>query len=99
MANGEQGNCRVPYLRLAVRTRCPPKAQRPGPAAGALRIDGSRISEPVEDLVGPEALEPVQRLVEPRELVAADAADLLHRAHVLLVELLDDVAHVDALLG
>src|SRR5215813_1396167 len=56
-------------------------------------------SEPVQDLVGPEALEPVQRLVERAELLAADAADLLNGAHVLLIELLDDVAHVDALLG
>ena len=50
----------------------------------------------VEDLVGPEPLEPVQRLVQGRELVGGDAADLLHRAHVLLVEALDDVAHLAA---
>ena len=56
-------------------------------------------SEPVENLIGPEALEPVQRLVEHAELVGVDAADLLHRAHVLLVERVDDVAHLAALFG
>src|SRR5438067_13629540 len=58
-----------------------------------------RASQPIENLIGPEPLEPVQRLVEPGELVARDAADLLHRAHVLLVERADDLAHVAALLG
>ena len=54
-------------------------------------------SEPVEDLVGPEPLEPMQRLVQGGELVGGDAADLLHRANVLLVETLDDVANLAAL--
>src|SRR6185312_9940688 len=42
--------------------------------------------EPVQDLVGPEPLEPVQRLVQRRELVVGDAADLFHRPDVLLIE-------------
>ena len=54
-------------------------------------------SEPVENLIGPEALEAVQRLVEHAELVGIDAADLLDRAHVLLVERVDDVADLAAL--
>ena len=41
------------------------------------------VSEAVEDLVGPEALETVQRLVERAELVGTDAADLFDGAHVL----------------
>ena len=53
----------------------------------------------VEDLISPEALKAMQRLVERRELVRIDAADLLHRAHVLLVERLDDVAYLAALVG
>src|SRR4029077_514239 len=57
------------------------------------------LLQPVENLVGPEPLEPVQRLVEHRELVGIDAADLLHGAHVFLVERVDGVAHVAALVG
>src|SRR5580704_5021949 len=41
----------------------------------------------------------MQRLVEDAELVGIDAADLLHRAHVLLVERIDGVANVAALVG
>src|SRR6186997_594770 len=52
--------------------------------------------DPVKDLVGPEPLEPVQRLVECGELVAGNATDLLHRANVLLVETFDDVANLAA---
>src|SRR5579883_3533097 len=80
------------------------REKSPGLATGACDWDlrdpqETKRSEPIQDLVGPEALQPVQRLVEGRELVAVDAADLLHGAHVLLVELLDDIAHVDALVG
>src|SRR4051794_20184031 len=60
---------------------------------------GSGRSEPIEDLVGPKPLEPVQRLVQGRELIGGDAADLLHRAHVLLIETLDDVADLTAGIG
>ena len=41
----------------------------------------------------------MQRLVQGRELVGIDAADLLHRAHMLLVKRVDDVAHLTALVG
>ncbi len=41
----------------------------------------------------------MQRLVEHAELVGIDAADLLHRAHVLMVQRVDGVAHLAALLG
>src|SRR5438067_13370356 len=58
-----------------------------------------RASQPIENLIGPEPLEPVQRLVEPGELIARDAADLLHRAHMLFVERADGLAHFAALLG
>src|SRR5579862_1352115 len=56
-------------------------------------------SEPIEDLVGPEALEAVQRLVQRRELFVRDAADLLHRLDVLLIERIDDLADFLALSG
>ena len=55
--------------------------------------------EPVEDLVGPEPFEPVQRFVERGEFVGIDAANLLNGAHVLLIEPLDDVTHLAALVG
>src|SRR5947209_120485 len=58
-----------------------------------------RRLQTIEDLVGPEPLEPVQRLVERDEFVAIDAARLLHRAHVLLIERIDDVAHLAPLVG
>src|SRR6516162_2153262 len=58
-----------------------------------------RRSQPIKDLIGPEPLEALQRLVERRELVAIDAADLSHGGHVLLVERIDDVAHLAPLVG
>src|SRR6202140_1200167 len=57
------------------------------------------FSEPIQDLVGPEPLEPVQRLVQRRELLVRDAADLLHGLDVLLVERVDDLADFLALRG
>src|ERR1700688_3455084 len=58
-----------------------------------------KVSEPIQDLVGPETLEPVQRLVQRRELLVRDAADLLHRLDVLLVQRVDDAADFLALRG
>src|SRR5216684_3719024 len=57
------------------------------------------VSEPVQDLVGPEPLEPVQRLVQSREFLVGDAADLLHGLDVLLIERIDDAADFLALRG
>ena len=57
----------------------------------------AQFSEAIQDLVGPEALETMQRLVQRRELVVRDAADLLHRLDVLLIERVDDVADFLAL--
>src|SRR5260370_42103287 len=58
-----------------------------------------RLSQTIENLIGPEPFEPLQRLVEGRELVGADPANLLDRAHMLLIERIDDVAHLTALFG
>src|SRR6266436_7437214 len=58
-----------------------------------------QISETVQDLVGPEPLEPVQRLVQRRELIVRDTADLLHGLDVLLIERIDDAADFLALRG
>src|SRR5262245_15424528 len=60
---------------------------------------GRQFSETIEDLVGPEPLEAVQRLVQRGELLARDAADLLNRLDVLLVERVDDLADLLALRG
>src|SRR3569623_2077476 len=54
---------------------------------------------PIQDLVGPEPLKAMQRLVQRRELIVRDAADLLHRLDVLLEQRIDDVADFLALLG
>src|SRR6266481_6675249 len=58
-----------------------------------------KVSEPIQDLVGPEPLEPVQRLVQGRELLVRDATDLLHRLDVLLIERVDDAADILTLRG
>src|SRR4029079_9928178 len=60
---------------------------------------GRKFSEPIQDLVGPEPLEPVQRLVQGRELLVGDAADLLHGLDVLLIERVADAADFLALRG
>src|SRR6185312_1261254 len=75
-------------------------AKRKPRPAGRGKVNPPAVGlEPVEDLVGPETLEPVQRLVECRELLGIDSADLLNRSYVLLVERLDDVTHLAALVG
>src|SRR6185312_4122381 len=55
--------------------------------------------EPVENLIGPEPLEPMQGLVQRRELLVRDAADLLHRLDVLLVKRVDDATDLLPLRG
>src|ERR1700744_4725317 len=58
-----------------------------------------RSLEAIKDLVGPEPLEAMQRLVERRELLVRDAADLFDGLDVLLVERIDDAADFLALCG
>src|SRR6185295_8485922 len=57
------------------------------------------ISEPIQYLIGPEALEAMQRLVHRRELLVGDAADLLDGLDVLLIERIHDAADFLALRG
>src|ERR1700756_2040521 len=57
------------------------------------------FSETIEDLVGPEPLEAMQRLVQGREFLARDTADLFHGLDVLLVQRVDDAADFLALRG
>ena len=57
-----------------------------------------RRSEAIQNLVGPEPLKPVQRLVERCKLVGFDPAYLLDRTDVLLVQRIDDVADFASLL-
>ena len=72
------------YLGAGLRrrsTKKTPAARRPG------KIQSNLIElEPIKDLIGPEPLEPVQRLVERGELFGIYAADLLNCAHVLLIK-------------
>src|ERR1700760_4854762 len=60
---------------------------------------GQRCLEAIQDLVGPEPLEAIQRLVQRRELLVRDAADLLDRLDVLLIERIDDAADLLTLRG
>src|SRR5262245_7633915 len=80
-----------------------PKKKRPGVGAPGRGPPVEPFLEPrsqtVEDLIRPEPLEAVQRLVQRRELVGIDPTNLLDGAHVLLIERIDDVAHLAALLG
>src|SRR5262245_43183470 len=90
-----------PALRAVARAvGCSTCAKRYAPATrrGGGR-QPKRRSQPIEDLTGPEPLEALQRRVERGELVAIDAADLGHGGHVLLVERIDDVAHLAPLVG
>src|ERR1700716_3892258 len=60
---------------------------------------GIMPSEPIQDLVGPEPLEAMQRLVQRREFLVRDAADLFGGLDVLLIERIDDAADFLALRG
>src|ERR1700691_5779075 len=55
----------------------PRQRKNPGHAAGvSTGYQRSRRLQPIEDLVGPEPLQPVQRLVQVAEFVGVDAADM-----------------------
>src|SRR3982074_573799 len=69
----------------------------PVPAGLFKTPPGRKKSERIQDLVGPDPLEPVQRLVQRRELLVRDAADLFHGLDVLLIERIDDAADFLAL--
>jgi hypothetical protein len=53
----------------------------------------------IEDVIGPKALESVQRSVQDQELIRIDSADLFNGTHVLSTESLDDVTHIPAFVG
>src|SRR6516164_4502476 len=55
--------------------------------------------ESVEDLVGPETFEAMQRLVQRREFLVRNAADLLNGLDVLLIERVHDATNLLALRG
>src|SRR5579871_665981 len=85
-----------------IRNRCARGKSLQVTAAGL--VEGrlglcSKISETIENLVGPEPFETMQRLVQRRELLIGDAADLLDRLDVLLIERIDDLADFLALRG
>src|SRR5882672_9925826 len=86
------------FILRAIVSATPDK-KSPGSEPGRGSNRSKLRLQPIEDLVGPEPLEAVQRLVQRGELVGIDAADLLDRAHVLLVERIDDVADLAAFVG
>src|SRR5689334_23771715 len=73
--------------------------QRPGTGPGRWRDAEGLGSETVADLIGPEALEADQGDVHAPEIVGRDAADMLDRDDVLVVEVGDDLVDLGALLG
>src|SRR5262245_4188200 len=83
---------------MPARTRQSGAPRENSPRDATQESDEVRL-QPVEDLIGPEPLKPVQRLVQRRELVGTDATDLLDRANVLLIKRLDDIAHLATLVG
>src|SRR5262249_4950252 len=71
----------------------------PGSVPGRGPTTTERRSQPVEDLIGPEPLQALQRLVQRRELIAVEAPYLDDGRDVLLVQHLDDVAYLASLVG
>src|SRR5262245_14970950 len=89
-AAGRQGEGRS-MPRSAGKTRKAPAE----PGVRALRL--GECLQAVEDLVGPEPLQPVQRFVQSHELLGVDSPHLLDRAYLLLVQALYDIADARAL--
>ena len=56
-------------------------------------------SQPIQNLVSPETLEPVQRFVKRHQLIEADGADLLNCARMLLIERIHNIAYLATLIG
>jgi len=52
-----------------------------------------------DNLLARLTLEPLQRLVEGRQLPSANAADLLHGGQIFLVERVNNVANLTVLIG
>src|SRR5207237_7814681 len=82
---------RLERERLEARLRALP---------GCVTLAGAGVGlEAVADLVGPEALQTHQRLVQRLEVVERDLADGLDGAQLASVELLDRVTRLHALGG
>src|SRR5689334_7209082 len=73
--------------------------QRPGTRPRRWRGAEGLGSETIADLIGPEALETDQSHVHAAEIIGRDAADMLDRDDVLVVEVGDDLVDLGALLG
>src|ERR1700722_20287158 len=57
------------------------------------------LSQAIKNLIGPESLQAMQRLVQGCELFGVDAAELFDGSHVFLIEALDGGAPLAALVG
>ena len=53
----------------------------------------------INDLIDPEAFQPMKQLVERSEFVGIDATSLLHRASVLQAECVDNLADLASFWG
>jgi hypothetical protein len=56
-------------------------------------------SQAIQNLVGPEAFEAVQRFIQRDKLPATNTTDLFHRIYVLVIERSHDVAYLTTFLG
>src|SRR3990170_535861 len=79
---------------------------RKGPSGGDCPTGGHLVlagllerSELVADLVGPEALEPNQGLVERLQVIGREAADLLQGLELALIEPVHHLAHLLPFVG
>src|SRR5260221_3260673 len=83
--------------RFRGRFRGGAKRKKPGRSRAFCRVLGKRPPlrlEPVENLVRPEPLQPLERTIEIMKVGGRDAADLIDRADVAVVEGVDDLCDV-----
>src|SRR5262249_36067619 len=70
----------------------------PAPGSGQ-RSNGVAVLHLIDNLIGPEAFQPMKQLVKRREFVGIDATNLLHRARLLQAERLDNLANLPPFLS
>ena len=59
----------------------------------SLEDHGGRLLQPIENLIGPEALKAGQRLVDALELLNREADNLFDRMELAVVERIDPLAN------
>ena len=56
------------------------------------------LLEPVANIIGPEPFQPTENADRYFEIVLRDATDLLNRAHMLVIEITNDLVNLVALI-